>query len=115
MLFGPEYTAAYPLLFILVIGIIARAAVGPAESVLNMAGEQKACAFVYGLTLLVNIILTLTLIPLLGLFGAALATAVAMIFEAIALYAMVLRRLDLTMFAFAARPKVSPATQPELG
>ena len=38
MLFGSEFTAGYPLLFVLVAGVVARAAVGPAESVLTMGG-----------------------------------------------------------------------------
>ena len=46
-LFGPSFDAGYPLMFILAIGLLARAAVGPAERVLNMLGEQRLCALVY--------------------------------------------------------------------
>ena len=99
-LFGQEFAAGYPLLFILVIGIIARATIGPAESVLNMAGQQNICAAVYGVTLLVNILLNVTLIPIYGLYGAAWATTIAMIFEAAALYSITLRRLNIHMFIF---------------
>ena len=98
MLFGATFTEGYPLLFILVIGLVARATVGPAESVLTMSGEQKACAVVYAITLTINIVLNFTLIPKYGLAGAASATTIAMIFEAIALYATTLRRLGIHMF-----------------
>ena len=37
----PDFVAGYPLMFILAIGLIARAAVGPAERLLNMLGEQR--------------------------------------------------------------------------
>jgi len=47
-LFGADFAKGYPLLLILVIGIIARAAVGPTESLLTMVGEQKSCAVAYG-------------------------------------------------------------------
>ena len=40
-LFGPDFQAGYPLMFILAVALIARAAVGPAERVLNMLGEQR--------------------------------------------------------------------------
>lgn len=98
MLFGSTFTEGYPLLFILVVGLIARAAVGPAESVLTMSGEQKVCAAVYAVTLAINIALNFTLIPEYGLAGAASATSIALIFEAIALYAITRRRLGIHMF-----------------
>ncbi|MEL6734348.1 MAG: lipopolysaccharide biosynthesis protein [Pseudomonadota bacterium] len=104
MLFGPGFDAGYPLLFILVIGIVARASVGPAESVLNMSGEQNACAAIYGVTLFVNIALNVTLIPVYGLYGAAIATTIAMIFEAAALYSITRRRLGMELFIFSRRP-----------
>lgn len=106
MLFGAEFAAGYPLLFILVIGIIARSMIGPTESVLNMSGQQNICAAVYGITLLVNVLLNVSLIPTYGLYGAAWATTIAMLFEAAALYSITLRRLGLNMFVFA------PATTP---
>ena len=34
-------------MFILAIGLLARATVGPVERLLNMLGEQRACALVY--------------------------------------------------------------------
>jgi len=46
-LFGPGFQAGDPLMFILAIALVARAAVGPAERVLNMLGEQRRCALVY--------------------------------------------------------------------
>ncbi|MEM9732076.1 MAG: lipopolysaccharide biosynthesis protein [Pseudomonadota bacterium] len=110
-LFGEDFTAAYPLLFILIIGIIARAAVGPSETLLNMVGYQKSCAAVYGVTLLVNILLNLTLIPTYGITGAAWATTMALIFEAVALYAMVLRRMGFHMVIFAPQAPLNPVKQ----
>ena len=98
MLFGPGFEAGYPLLFLLLAGVVARAAVGPAESLLTMSGHQNACAGVFGVTLAVNLGLNLVLIPLWGLWGAATATAVAMCVEALLLAATVRRRLGILMF-----------------
>ncbi len=104
MLFGPSFTEGYPLLFILVIGLVARASVGPAESVLTMSGAQNICAMLYTCTLFINIALNFTLIPRFGLAGAAVATTIALIFEAFALYATALRFLGIHMFIIRAKP-----------
>ena len=45
------------------LGVVARAAVGPAESLLTMSGNQNICAAVYALTLALNIALSVMLIP----------------------------------------------------
>ena len=54
-LFGPSFVDGYPLMFILAIALVARAAVGPAERVLNMLGEQRRCALVYAAVFAVNL------------------------------------------------------------
>jgi O-antigen/teichoic acid export membrane protein len=100
MLFGPGFDAGYPLLFLLIFGVVARAAVGPAESLLTMSGNQNICAAVYALTLVFNLTLSVVLIPTLGLWGAAIATAAAMIFEAVALSFTVWRKLGIVMVIF---------------
>lgn len=99
-LFGPEFSAGYPLLFLLVPGVVARAAVGPCESLLTMSGNQNICAGVYAMTLTLNIALNVVMIPLFGLWGAALATAFAMVFEATALSFTVWRKLGIVMVIF---------------
>ncbi|MCB1417299.1 MAG: lipopolysaccharide biosynthesis protein, partial [Nitratireductor sp.] len=59
MLFGPGFDAGYPFLFVLVAGVLARAAVGPAESLLTMSGNQNICALVYAATLAINVVLNM--------------------------------------------------------
>lgn len=100
-LFGPGFEAGYPLLFPLVAGVVARAAVGPAEALLTMSGNQNVCAAVFAATLAVNISLSVVLIPQFGLWGAAIATASSIVFEAAALAITVWRRLGIVMLAFA--------------
>ena len=106
-LFGHEFTQGYPLLFILIFGVIARASVGPCESLLSMSGNQNICALLYALALVVNVSLNLTLIPLLGLSGAAIATVCAMATEAATLSYAVRKYLGITMFVFARSAKTS--------
>lgn len=99
-LFGPGFEAGYPLLFVLVAGVVARASVGPAESVLTMSGNQNVCAVVYAITLAINISLNFLLIPQYGLWGAAIATGLAVVFEAMTLAFIVWRRLGIVMVIF---------------
>jgi len=105
-LFGPDFAAGYPLLFLLVLGVVARAAVGPCESLLTMSGNQNVCAAVYAVALTLNIGLNIVLIPQFHLWGAAASTTLAMVFEAAALSVTVWRRLGIAMVIFlpARRP-----------
>ena len=81
-LFGPQFVAGYPVMFVLVLGFLGRAAMGPSEFLLNMLGQQKACAAVIASMAALNIVLQFIAIPLLGLMGAALATATCLILGA---------------------------------
>ncbi|MEO1747635.1 MAG: polysaccharide biosynthesis C-terminal domain-containing protein, partial [Pseudomonadota bacterium] len=102
-MFGEQYQQGYPLLFVLVAGVIMRAAIGPAESLLNMTGHQNACAAVFGTVLIVNVGLNAVLIPWIGLYGAAAATFLATLLEVFALYQLVYRRIGVRMSILAAR------------
>ena len=104
-LFGPEFVEGHDLLAILVLGIVARASVGPAESVLTMSGKQNACAMIYGSTLLINIVLNLILIPKFGLYGAASATTFALFCEAAALFIAAKKLLGIHLFVLSSRAK----------
>ncbi len=110
-LFGAAYVGGYPLMFILVLGVLARAAIGPAESVLTMAGQQRLCAAIFGTTFLLNLALNVLLIPMFGLTGAATATTLAIVFEAVIVFMAARERLDLHPFIWRPRGRVttSPA------
>ncbi len=105
-LFGAEFPDGYPVLFLLAIGVLARAAVGPAERLLNMLGEQRACALVYAGVFALNLVGCLVLIPRLGAVGAALSTSAAVVVESIALFWVIKRRLGLHGFVWS-RPRQS--------
>ena len=55
MLFGPGFADGYHLIVIMSVGLVARSAVGPAERLLNMIGQQKICAAIYGCAFAVNL------------------------------------------------------------
>jgi O-antigen/teichoic acid export membrane protein len=99
-LFGAEFTGGYHLMFILAAGLLARAAIGPIERLLNMLGEQRICALVYAGAFAVNIALCFVLIPLFGMAGAAIATASALIVESIMLFVVTKTRLGFHVFVW---------------
>lgn len=96
-LFGEGFTAGYGLMFILAVGLVVRAGVGPIEGLLNMLGHQNLCAMVLGATVVVNLALNVLLIPWLGLTGAAIATSASIIMEALVLLIFAKRRAGLSM------------------
>jgi O-antigen/teichoic acid export membrane protein len=102
LLFGSNFGEGYPLLFILSAGLLVRASIGPAESLLPMAGQQGATALVYGGAFALNVVLNFTLVPLLGLKGAATATSIALIVETVSLYWVTYARLGIRSSIIAA-------------
>lgn len=98
MLFGAEFTAGYPLMFILAVGLLARAAIGPVERLLNMVGQQNVCAMVYALAFVLNLGGCLLLVPRWGGAGAALATSAALVIESVLLFIVTKRRLGIHVF-----------------
>ncbi|MEM1371319.1 MAG: lipopolysaccharide biosynthesis protein [Pseudomonadota bacterium] len=92
-LFGPEFLAGYPVMLILVGGFLVRAAVGPAEFLLNMLGEQARCALVLGITAVIHIVALTILVPMFGLIGAASATSGSLVLASLLQYAVVRARL----------------------
>jgi O-antigen/teichoic acid export membrane protein len=104
-LFGAKFDSGYQVMFILAIGMLARAAVGPAERLLNMLGDRKQCAGVYAIAFAVNLVLCLTLIPHIGIEGAATATSAALVIESILLYRMAKTRLGHHVFLMKSEKK----------
>jgi O-antigen/teichoic acid export membrane protein len=105
-LFGADFAAGYGVMFILSVGLLARAAVGPAERLLNMLGEQRQSALAYATAFAVNLGMCLLLIPHIGIAGAAAATSTALVIESLMLYRFATRRLRYHVFIVrrAARP-----------
>jgi O-antigen/teichoic acid export membrane protein len=99
-LFGPGFVDGYYLMFILAAGLMARAAVGPVQRLLNMLGEQNACAAVYAVAFALNLVFCLLLIPSIGAAGAAVATTAALIVETLLLFWVTKRRLGFHVFVW---------------
>ncbi len=99
-LFGPEFTEAYPVMFVLAIGLMARAAIGPGERLVTMAGQQRICALAYAAAFAVNLAGCVLLAGPHGGLGVAMATSAAFVVESILMYAIAKRRLGLRLFVW---------------
>jgi O-antigen/teichoic acid export membrane protein len=102
--FGARFAEGYTVMFILAVGLLARAAVGPVERLLNMLDEQRICATIYAVAVAANLTLCCLLIPPYGIEGAAIATSAAFLLESVLLFWITKRRLGLHVFIFR-RPK----------
>lgn len=102
-LFGPRFVDGYQLMFILSVGLLARASVGPVERLLSMLGEQSACAMIYASAFALNLALCITLIPRFGMEGAAISTTSALVVESILLFWVTKIRLGFHVFVFGGR------------
>jgi O-antigen/teichoic acid export membrane protein len=97
-LFGAGFDHGYPWMFVLAVGLMARASVGPVERLLNMVGEQRICAAIYAGAFAINLLLCFLLIPHIGPMGAAIAITSAMVVESALLYFVAKYRLGIHVF-----------------
>jgi len=102
-LFGERFVAGYELMFVLAIGILARAVIGPGERFLSMVGEQKACALAALVALAVNLVLCFALIPKYGAMGAAISTSIAFVVESTLIFLIARYRLGFHLFVFGGK------------
>ncbi|KZK99756.1 MULTISPECIES: lipopolysaccharide biosynthesis protein [unclassified Pseudovibrio] len=110
-LFGEDFAQGTPILYILVIGVLARASVGPVDALLTLSGHQNTCAKIYASVFVVNLILNTALIPVFGLYGAALATTSVIFFEACILYRSAYKRLGLHTFILPLKRRETPVNE----
>ncbi|HQR26679.1 MAG TPA: polysaccharide biosynthesis C-terminal domain-containing protein [Nocardioides sp.] len=79
LLFGRDYESGTPVVVILALGMLIGTAAGPVDIALLMLG-RSAQSLVNNMTALVtNLLLNLTLVPVVGITGAALAWSVAIV------------------------------------
>ena len=74
LLFGEEYSSAYYPMLILCIGNFIRTLIGPVQMVGLMCNMERTVSKANMIGLLVNVMLNIVLIPIMGLYGAVIAT-----------------------------------------
>ncbi len=94
-LFGEGFDVAWVPLIILSIGNLILCINGPALLLLTMTGHQDMTAKVYAVAAVANVLLNAVLIPVFGLTGAAIATAVSV--TVMSSYLVILARRTLSV------------------
>ena len=98
--FGAEFAQSHMSLAILAFGQLVNASMGAVVLLLNMTGHERDVVRIFLITGGVNVVLNLLLIPLLGMEGAASATAFSLILSRIMLYRIVKNRLGVNSIPF---------------
>jgi len=92
-LFGPEFSAAWPILLVLISGLVVQAATGPLKFTLSMTGEHNAVSRIVAVSMLANVGLNIVLILAFGTIGAAIATALVTAASCLFMMLLVKKRL----------------------
>jgi O-antigen/teichoic acid export membrane protein len=90
---GPDFNHAYPALLILVAGQLVNAGAGSVGYLAQLTGDQRGALVTLGFSAVVGLILSLALIPIVGLIGAAFASATSTAAWNIVLHRRIVRRL----------------------
>lgn len=75
--FGEEFVAGFPILLVLLVGVAVNALCGSVGYMLHMTGHQRDMGIAAVVALCLNLLLCLLLVPRYGIFGTAIANAVA--------------------------------------
>jgi O-antigen/teichoic acid export membrane protein len=101
MAFGSGFLSGIWVMIILALGLVARALTGQAAEVLVVAGKQKEGLALIAAVLAVNIVLTVVLVPLIGVYGAAIGNALALCVRSAAVAYTLRRTLGLKVVSVA--------------
>lgn len=94
-LFGDGFSSAAPILVILVIGVLVKAALGPVQELLMMTGKEKYLPPVLICTAIIHLLFLWALVPSLGAVGAALTSTFSGMFASFWLMHIVQRKLSI--------------------
>lgn len=93
-LFGSEFVAARLPMTILIFGQLVNVGSGSVGYLMVMTGHQNQSAIIFGCSAVTNVILNAITIPLFGILGAAVSTALTMAMWNILLHVLVVRYLN---------------------
>lgn len=96
-LFGPDFTGAATVLIILTIGQFVSVVTGALGHLLMMTGNERLLRNVLAVSAILNLILNVILVPIYGIVGAAVSTAISLI--TMSLLCVVFVRKKLTIWS----------------
>lgn len=100
LFFGDFYQNAYIPLLVLCFGQFFNVCFGSVGWIVNMTGKEDFAAKVLLLSLIINLVFSLILVPNFGSVGAAIAVSVSLLFWNVCLYLFIVRNLKLNPSIF---------------
>jgi O-antigen/teichoic acid export membrane protein len=95
--FGEAFAEGIVVMVVIGIGIIGKSAVGPASNLLIVLGKEKRDVMISAISLVANVLISIALVPVIGILGAALGTAASQLVRALLLARYCRMRLDLNV------------------
>lgn len=92
-LFGPGFSTAYLPLLVILAGQCINAAAGPIDTLMTMTRFERQAPIIFGAGAVLNLMLSLLLVPRLGMLGAAIAAALSTLLWNVLGYVFVRSRL----------------------
>lgn len=85
-LFGEEFVSGQVIMSVIGIGLVGKSIVGQASNLLIVVGRERLNVMIAGYALVMNIAISVTLVPVFGIVGAAIGTALSQIVRSALLY-----------------------------
>ncbi|MEL6686853.1 MAG: polysaccharide biosynthesis C-terminal domain-containing protein [Pseudomonadota bacterium] len=98
--YGEGFEQGYPALLIMLVGMMAWALFGPSQNLARAGRLDKELLWITLFSVLINIAVSFTLVPILGLTGAAIGTTVQYLIYGLLLYVLIRRKLGYRSSAF---------------
>ncbi|HJQ57911.1 MAG TPA: polysaccharide biosynthesis C-terminal domain-containing protein [Vineibacter sp.] len=94
-MYGPDFVAGTVSLQILAATWLIRSSLGPQEMLLNIVGRERTVTMVHVLAVVLSLVFSLTLVPVYGMTGAAMAHAIAWGGTGVLMYLVIARQIGL--------------------
>jgi len=101
LLYGEKYISSYYIFCILIVGQAFNVFTGAVATILNMAGFEKITCKAFYLALCLNILMGIILLPIWGVYGLAIASALSTIYWNLHLLIEVIRKVKINPTIFA--------------
>lgn len=98
MAFGDEFTVGSTVLIYIAVGQLINALSGSVGILLSVTGHQVVVRNIIWITVIINVSLNYTLIPIYGIEGAAIATAISLAFQNIIMVLFAYKKLGINTF-----------------
>lgn len=95
LLFGSEYAVGFLAMVILCIGQLINASFGSVGNILSMTGNANSSLMALSVSMIINCLLNMVLIPIWGLEGAACATTISMVIWNFLLWRVVRKKINI--------------------